>query len=172
MMKNRSRLLFAVVSLGTVLVLQGLLMAQPPVEADSKNVLRDAKDEQASQLLNAFMVALLIADFDASAEAVFPLTHRSNYNLEQNKLSRDLLDFSFKKAHTHAKFYQVPVVVTRVQELKTTEIGHPNYNSYEKGSERKYWIAKKLGINGMPAPIAIFFPADGGEPKISYMGSL
>ena len=136
------------------------------------NILRDAKDNQAANLLNTFIEALLIEDFNVSAKTVFPLTHKSNYNRSHTELSSDLLNFSFKKAHANAKFYQAPVLITRVQDLKTTEIGHPSYNSHEKGIERKYWIDKKPGVNGMPAPIAIFFPADGGAPKISYMGSL
>jgi len=156
-----------------ILSVAPILPAQSEALKDRMNTtMQDKEDLQAEQLLNTLMQALLIEDFDVSAKAAFGLTHKSNYNLDHTALSRDLLDFSFKKAHSNAKFYQVPVKITRVQELKMTEIGHPRYNSYEKGSERKYWVAKKPGINGMPAPVAVFFPADGSEPKISYMGSL
>lgn len=124
------------------------------------------------KLLNTFMEKLLIADFDDSAKQVMPYVHKSNYDATGSALDRDLLNFSFKKAHQNAKFYAHPVQVTRSQALKTTGIGHPSRGTAQKGTEMKYWIAKKQGVNGMPAPLVVFFPADGSAPTISYMGSL
>ncbi|MDQ6963274.1 MAG: hypothetical protein Q9M28_12235 [Mariprofundaceae bacterium] len=125
-----------------------------------------------TKLLNSFMEKLLIADFDQSAKQVMPYVHPSNYDATGTALDRDLLNFSFKKAHQNAKFYAHPVKITRSQALKTTNIGHPSRGTYQKGTEMKYWVAKKQGVNGMPAPLVVFFPADGAAPSISYMGSL
>jgi len=125
-----------------------------------------------TELLNHFMEKLLLQDFDESAAAVMPYVHKSNYNASGTALDNDLLSFSFKKAHQNAKFYTYPVRITRSQNLKTTGIGHPSRGTAEQGHEIKYWISKKSGVSGMPAPLVVFFPADGGQATISYMGSL
>lgn len=130
----------------------------------------DSKDSSAETLLNDFMNALLLEDFSQSAVAVLPFVHKSLLSGSKDGLSRDLLDFSFKKAHSNARFYEVPVKITEVRNTKVTGIGFRE--TAEAGEERKYWIAKRAGVNGMPAPINVFFPADGGPPKINYMGSL
>lgn len=127
-------------------------------------------DARAIELLNNFMQALLIEDFEESALQVMKYTHKSLWNVDGTNLSKDLRDFSFKKANNNAKFYQVPVKVTRVRETSVTAIGYDE--TAEKGKVVDYFIAKKAGVNGMPAPVKIFFPADGSAPKISYMGSL
>lgn len=132
-----------------------------------------AKDTEpkAMELLNKFLEALLIEDADASAKALLPLVHKSLMDDNGDDLTRDLRSFSFKKAHSNAKFYQSPVRVTRVRKTDSrTAIGYGD--SAEKGRIEDYFIAKKQGVNGMPAPVQIFFPANGGEPKIAYMGSL
>ena len=128
------------------------------------------QDKKAEALINGFMQALLSGDAGAAAQSVLPFVHKSLLNNSGNSLTQDLLNFSFKKAHSNAKFYAHPVVISRVAENKSTGIGFGP--TAELGTEFKYWIDKKPGVNGMPAPLNVFFPADGGDPKICYMGSL
>jgi len=127
-------------------------------------------DKRAEALLNDFMKALLIEEADASAKACLKYVHKSLINTSGDDLTKDLRDFSFKKAHSNAKFYANPVKITRVRKNKVTAIGFKETG--ENGTEYSYFISKKEGVNGMPAPVNIFFPADGSAPKISYMGSL
>ncbi|MCB1321348.1 MAG: hypothetical protein KDK34_13905 [Leptospiraceae bacterium] len=132
----------------------------------------DETDERAVAVINQFMEALMSGDFDSSAKAVLPFVHASLQTADRSSMDQDTLNYQFKKAQANAQFYRVPVQITRVQELRTTEIGHPSRGNYQKGTERKYWIAKKEGQAGLPAPLVVFFPEDGGQPTISYMGSL
>lgn len=132
----------------------------------------EERDQKAEALINTFMTALMIEDFEESARTVFPMVHKSNYNPEQDSLSNDLLRFSFNKANSNAKYYVHPVEITRTLTLENNSIGYPSYDGYEKGQTVKYWIKKKNGIKGMPAPVNVFFPADGGGPSIAYMGSI
>lgn len=125
---------------------------------------------KAEILLNDFIKALSIQDANESAKECLKYVHKSLKNTTGEDLTKDLRDFSFKKAHSNAKFYASPVKITRVRKNKVTAIGFQETG--EKGDEYSYFISKKNGVNGMPAPVNIFFPADGGEPKISYMGSL
>jgi hypothetical protein len=127
-------------------------------------------DPRAVVLLEAFLQALLLPDAAESARALLPLVHRSLKTPAGDELSRDLLQFGHKKAHGNARHYAVPVHVTRVRPSSTTGIGFGD--TAEAGRMDDYFIAKRAGVNGMPAPVKIFFPANGGPPLVSYMGSL
>jgi hypothetical protein len=127
-------------------------------------------DPRAVEVLNVFMHELMVSDEEESVQQVIRYVHKSLWNADGTDLTADIRRFSFKKARQNAQFYQVPVKITRVRETKVTAIGFGE--TAESGKVVDYFIAKKPGVNGMPAPIKIFFPADGSEPKISYMGSL
>ena len=149
-----------------------ICLATTPMPAQT-SVTMDADDRRAVEVINAFMQATTAnADLQAAAIAVLPFVHSSLMNRDRNNLGQDELNYQFKKAHSNAGFYRIPVVVTRIQQLNTSEIGHPSVGTYERGRERKYWVAKREGVAGLPAPIVVFFPESGGDPKISYVGSL
>jgi hypothetical protein len=127
-------------------------------------------DPAAVQLLNDFMQALSVSDEDASAKATMKHVHKSLLNPAGDDLSSDLRRFSFKKAHDNAKFYASPVKITRIRKTGISAIGFKQ--TAEAGRVDDYFLAKKEGVNGMPAPVRVFFPKSGGAPKIAYMGSL
>jgi len=126
--------------------------------------------KQAEDLLNAFMSALLNPDEDAAAKAVMPYVHVSLLNSTKTDLTQDLRSFSFHKAWENARFYAVPVQVTRVRDDAETGIGFGS--TAELGRMQSWFIAKKEGVAGLPAPIKVFFPTSGSPPRIAYMGSL
>lgn len=132
--------------------------------------LQEKTDARAEKLLNNFMKALSIENFDESAKAVMKYTHKSLHNADGTNLTSDLLRFSFKKAHDNAKFYAQPVKITRVRKTGVTAIGFKE--TAQKGTVYDYFISKKDGVDGMPAPVKIFFPEDGSDPLVNYMGSL
>jgi hypothetical protein len=61
------------------------------------------------------------------------------------------------------------VKITRIRRTGVSAIGFRE--TAEKGKVTDYFVAKKDGVNGMPAPVKIFFPEGGGEPKISYVAA-
>ena len=138
-------------------------------QAEKSNGL-DMLNPKAEKLLNEFLTALSIGDSDESAKACLPLVHKSLINKTGDDLTSDLRRFSFKKAHENAKFYQKPVKITRIRKQATTAIGFGE--TAQKGTVYDYFIAKKSGVPGMPAPIQVFFPLDGTAPRICYTGSL
>ncbi|MBI3394825.1 MAG: hypothetical protein HY042_03220 [Spirochaetia bacterium] len=77
--------------------------------------------------------------------------------------------FSYKRAVQNLKFYDVPPRLHQVHTLGVQTVG--GSKNAEKGRRDKYFIKKKEGQNGMPAPVHIFFPEGGGEPKILDFGS-
>ena len=125
---------------------------------------------KAETLLTNFMKALMIQDANTSATECLKYVHKSLMNKAGSDLTQDLRNFSFKKAHDNAKFYSIPVKITRVKKTAVTAIGFKETG--EKGEVHDYFISKIDDKNGLPAPVKIFFPSNGGDPKISYMGSL
>jgi len=134
-----------------------------------KDDMSDARRENAIYLINAFLRILQNNTFDVSAKKTVPLMHRSLLTKDQKYLDEDTKRFSFKKGYGRAKYYNFPIAVTRIEKIKTTEIGHES--THDIGAEYKIWIAKKE-FKGYPAPVVIFFKDGSDNPKISYVGSI
>ena len=148
------------VGLGDLSSAAGQSPSNAPADADSA----------ALELLNQFMTALLIKDDSERLAAVLPCVHKSLLDNDGTDLAPTVKDFSYKKAVMNVALYQVPVRVTRVAKGKNTAVGHGN--SAESGRTDRYFVAKREGVTGLPAPIHVFFPKDGIKPKIVNMGSL
>lgn len=126
-------------------------------------------DPAAVELLNQLLQALQIADADKRLAAVLPLVHKSLLTTDGKDLARTTKDFSYKKACSGAALYASPVVITEVHKGSQTTIGFKE--TAESGRTDKYFLAKKEGVAGRPAPIHVFWDSQ-GKPKIVNMGSL
>jgi hypothetical protein len=126
--------------------------------------------QNALKVMNTFMYTLQHNDFEKSSQKIVPLMHKSLLTRNGKSLDDDTYRYSFKKAHMNAKNYKYPIKVTRVQKLRTSGVGYGD--TYQKGIEYKFWIAKKQSIAGLPAPLVLFFPKGEKIPKLSYIGSL
>lgn len=151
----------------TVSTAAPLLLTKPAVAQMDEPV-----DARAEKLLNDFLAALNAHpdNMDAAVKAALPYLHKSLLAPGGGDVTGDLRNFSFKKAWSNAKFYAQPVKITRIRRTGLSAIGFRE--TAEKGKVSDYFVGKKEGVNGMPAPVKIFFPEGGGEPKISYVGSL
>lgn len=127
-------------------------------------------DPRGVELVNKLLQALSIEDPEQRLKAVIPLVHKSLLNKDGTDLDINVKPFSYKKAWQNVKFYCIPVKITEVHKGREMTIGYGP--TAEKGRNDKYFVGKKPGVNGMPAPIAVFWPSDGGGPKITGMGSL
>ncbi len=127
-------------------------------------------DQRGVVCLQNFVNSLLETDFNVAAQKAMQQIHKSDFAKDGNSLKQDRLNFSFKKAWQNAKFYANPIKITRVQKTSLSAIGFKE--TAQAGTSYKVWIGKKQGVNGMPAPIYVFFPSDGGEPKLHDYGSL
>ena len=140
--------------------------------ATAQDVMPKSLESKATEVINVFLETMQKNSYAKSAKMVVPLMHKSLLTRDQKSLDSDTYRYQFKKAQNNAKHYTYPVHVTRIQKLKTTEIGHPSTGTYEKGVEYKLWIAKKSSSQGMPAPLVLFFKEGSTEAKLSYVGSL
>lgn len=88
-------------------------------------------------------------------------------------LRQDVKPYSLKKDFENIKFYADPLVITRVSSNPDPQaVGFGG--SAIKGRVYKIWIAKKDGVEGMPAPVSILVPEGHTvikEPKVISIGS-
>jgi len=127
-------------------------------------------DAKAVEVINKLLAAFSLTDSELRLKAVIPLLHKSMYTNDGKDLSKNVKDFSYKKAVENVKFYSIPAVITEVHKGNVTAIGFKE--TAERGRTDKYFVGKKDAKNGRPAPIHIFFPENGGEPKVVNIGSL
>lgn len=131
-----------------------------------------AANPVAVSVIEKFLEALVSADSieDAAKRVVAAkLVHQSLVDTrDPTTLNADKMRFSFKKAYGSAKLYQAKI--TRVAETSVTAVGYKE--TAQKGKLYKYFVAKKDGVSGMPAPLQIFFPDGDGPPVLYDFGSL
>lgn len=130
-----------------------------------------APDEAAVAKIKQFLeICINTPDLNEAGKQVVAAGLVQASKLDKNdprKLNPDSLRFAFKKAHGNAGMYEMRVV--RVVETTTSAVGFGK--TAQKGKLFKYFIAKKDGVGGMPAPVQIFFPEGGGESVIYDFGS-
>lgn len=99
-----------------------------------QNKLPEVLEKEALLVMNKFVHILQTNDFKKNSQMVIPLIHKSLLTQDRSELDADTLMFSFKKAYTNAKNYAYPVKVTRIDRLKTTEIGYGNTHEVDVDS--------------------------------------
>ncbi|MFH0818754.1 MAG: hypothetical protein V1898_02045 [Patescibacteria group bacterium] len=148
------------------------LVKAPAMKEGIKMVTKISADPRAVNVINNFLLALTISNEAERIAAIIPLVHKSLLisNGQVTDLAREIKDFMYKKAVQNVKFYEYPSNVSQVQQGQAITIGFKE--TAETGRQDKYFINKKTGVAGLPAPIIIFWPADGSGPKIVNFGSL
>lgn len=126
-------------------------------------------DPAAVELLNSLLKALMLEDEGQRLAAVLPLVHKSLITRDGKDLERSVKDFSYKKASAGARLYAFPVEITEVHKGNSLTIGFKE--TAETGRVDKYFLAKRSGVAGRPAPIHVFWDSQ-GKPKVTNMGSL
>ncbi|MBI2267285.1 MAG: hypothetical protein HYU64_19325 [Armatimonadetes bacterium] len=137
---------------------------------EARSIEKISPDPRGVALVDELVKALSVSDENARLNAVLPLVHKSLLSRDGKDLDRNVKEFSYKKAYQNVKFYKQPVEIHEVHKGNVMTIGFKE--TAERGRRDKYFIKKKDGINGMPAPIHIFWPENGGDPKVVDMGSL
>jgi len=127
-------------------------------------------DPKAVELITKFLEALSLPDEAARLKAVMPLLHVSMYSNDKKDLAPNVKQFSYKKACAGVVFYAIPAEITEVHKgnVQTISVG----DTAERGRIDKYFVAKKAGQQGRPAPLHVFWPESGGAPVLVNIGSL
>ena len=129
-----------------------------------------ASDPRAEAKVTALLRALSIEDESERKRAVAANLHKSLL-LPDGTMERNVEQYSFKKASENVQFYRIPAAIHEVHEGNSVTVGFKE--TAERGRRDKYFVLKKEGVNGLPAPIHVFWPeSDGAEPSVLDMGSL
>lgn len=127
-------------------------------------------DPKAVKLVNDFMAALAIPDDASRIKAILPLVHKSLLTQGGLDLKPTIKDYSYRRAVRSYSAYALPLNITVVHKGTVTTVGFAD--TAEKGRTDKYFCPKREGVAGMPAPVHVFWPEAGGDPKIIDFGSL
>lgn len=143
-----------------VLIGFGLLAWGQTVELKEKDL-----PKEVHQLLDRYLSTLAEStDLDDCATRIAPLLGGSLLSAE-GVVSNTVKPYSLKKDFNNVKFYQLPAKITRVQLRKNARDGYDALKL--EGVVYKIWVAKKEGVNGMPAPVPILVPTnDPQHPRV------
>ena len=124
-------------------------------------------------VLYKYTEVLKSESLEKCAEAFLAIAGGGLVNPAGTALDIDLTRFSLKKDYENFRFYALPLKITRVNRRYSNGDGYGE--SAIAGWVYKIWIAKKKGVNGMPAPISIMVPENHPTiraPKVIGIGSL
>lgn len=130
-------------------------------------------DAQAVLLINRCFEILQNPNEAERLQQVQDVVHASLLFTDRNgqtDLIRNVKEFSYLKAIQNVQAYDYPVKITEVQRGLEVTVG--TGTAAERGRTDKYFIAKRSGVAGLPAPIIVFFPENKGKPTITNFGSL
>ena len=138
----------------------GAVAAIEKIEPDAKGV----------KLCSEFLAAISHKQEADRLKAVAPLLHKSMLTPDGKDLDRNTKEFSYKKACQNAQFYAQPAEIFEVHKGNVVTVGFRE--TAERGRTDKYFVKKKEGAAGRPAPLHVFWPENGGEPRLVNIGSL
>jgi hypothetical protein len=130
---------------------------------------QDTPDPRAAKLLVQLAMALSSADEKTCIEQLLPILHKSLLASAGDDLAREVKALTLKKARTAISKYASPISIARIEKTPTPSVGMGA--TAEQGAVYEYFLRPKDNT-AISAPVKIFFPANGGEPKISHFGSL
>ena len=146
------------------------LVVSTAIAGNARAVEKIEPDEKGVKLVGQVLTALVIEDEGERLKAVLALVHKSLKTKDGADLTRTVKEFSYKKAVRAAKLYENPPAIHQVHKGRDVTIGFKE--TAEKGRKDKYFVKKKEGVAGRPAPIIVFWPAGDGEPTVVDFGSL
>lgn len=145
------------------------------IKAQTTEISADQVPNEVKAVLNQYINILTNSNnLDVCANEMLKIAAGGLLSQDCKSIASDVKPYSLKKDFENVKFYKNPVVITRVQLINDDYDGYgPTLIS---GTVYKIWIAKKEGVNGMPAPVKIIVPKNHPTYKtpkvISNIGSL
>lgn len=129
--------------------------------------------EDVKAVLVQYIEILNSSDLDSCARKFAAIAGGGLVNEDGLTLRSSVKPYSLKKDFNNVKFYAQPIKITRVNAKVSNGSGYGA--SAIKGKVYKIWIAKKSGVDGLPAPISIMIPEGHPSiktPKVIGIGSL
>ncbi len=124
-----------------------------------------ADHDAARQLVEEFMKLLATYEVENAAWRAAPFLHRSL--LQGEMMQPQFKQHNFYTAHQRFRTYRQPVNFIKTQNTNRTAIG--SLRDRDEGEEYVYTLEKSVENGGMPGTVRVFFPKNGGGPKISLV---
>jgi len=124
-----------------------------------------ADHDAARQLVEAFFKLLATYEVENAAWRAAPFLHRSL--LQGEMMQPQFKQNNFYAAHQRFRSYKQPVNFIKTQNTNRTAIG--SLRDRDEGEEFVYTLEKTVDSGGMPGTVRVFFPKNGGSPKISLV---
>lgn len=137
----------------------------PPVTDDPLLSDSSKKDTAAIALINNLFALFESLDEETCAQMAISIVHQSLVKAQQ--LDASFRKYKFSKAYHNAPLYISPVQVEGIKPTGRKSMGLRDQK--EAGEEVMYEVARKKDIGALPGHVRIFFPANGGLPKISNL---
>lgn len=119
----------------------------------------------ARQLIEDFMKLLATYEVENAAWRAAPFLHRSL--LQGEMMQSQFKQNNFYSAHQRFRSYKIPISFVKTQATNRTAIG--SLRDRDEGEEYVYTLEKTVDKGGMPGSVRVFFPNDGGGPKITLV---
>lgn len=139
--------------------------SQPTHVQTASPMLALADHDAARQLVEEFVKLLATYEVENAAWRVAPFLHRSL--LQGEMMQPQFKQNNFYNAHQRFRSYKVPVNFIKVQSTNRTAIG--SLRDRDEGEEFVYTLEKTVDNGGMPGTVRVFFPKNGGGPKITLV---
>lgn len=124
-----------------------------------------ADHEAARQLVEEFVKMLATYEVENAAWRAAPFLHRSL--LQGEMMQQQFKQNNFYSAHQRFRNYRQPVNFIKTQSTNRTAIG--SLRDRDEGEEFVYTLEKTVDNGGMPGTVRVFFPKNGGSPKITLV---
>lgn len=132
-------------------------------QASSETQLTARQDERASELIGQLFNSLSASNAEAGLQEFEAIAHKSLFR--NGQINSSFRKNNFNVAISRANLYKRPAEIIDKQSTGRTRLGLRSDKEY--GIEEKYAIARNDHSRGLNGHIRIFFPANGGDAKIS-----
>ncbi len=137
-------------------------IASAPSPSDSPSL---AGHDVARLLVEEFMKLLATHEVENAAWRAAPYLHRSL--LQGEMMQPHFKQNNFYSAHQRFRSYKIPVSFVKTQSTNRTAIG--SLRDRDEGEEFVYTLEKTVDNGEMPGTVRVFFPKNGGGPKITLV---
>ncbi|MBI1225915.1 MAG: hypothetical protein GC192_11825 [Bacteroidetes bacterium] len=124
-----------------------------------------ADHELARQLVEDFVKLLATYEVENAAWRAAQFLHRSL--LQGEMMQPQFKQNNFYRAHQRFRSYKTPISFVKSQPTNRTAIG--SLRDRDEGEEIVYTLEKTVDNGGMPGTVRVFFPKNGGGPKITLV---
>ncbi len=139
--------------------------SKPKTPTTTSSSAPSERDQEAEHLINNLFSLFQTLDEKTCSQMAISIVHGSLVKFQE--LEQSFLKYKFLKAYNNSNLYKTPVYIENIKVTGRKSMGRADEK--EMGEEVMYEISRKENIGALPGHVRIFFPSNGGLPKISNL---